>query len=120
MCDVCDAAFDESRCSRPSSSGARQPDSSAPDLHRTSPTATRGSSMRDPRIDKLARVLVHYSAVVSDGDVVAIRGGALAQPLLLAVHDEVLKAGGHPLAMVGLEGAAESLYLHGSDAQLDF
>ncbi len=76
--------------------------------------------MRDPRIQRLAEVLVRYSTEVRDGDVVAIGGGALAQPLLLAVYEEVLRAGGHPIVNVQLDGAAESLYEFASDAQLDW
>jgi aminopeptidase len=76
--------------------------------------------MRDPRIEKLAQVLVNYSTEVRPGDLVAVRGDSLAQPLLLAVYEEVLKAGGQPVATVALEGAPEALYEHASDAQLDF
>jgi aminopeptidase len=76
--------------------------------------------MRDPRIDKLAQVLVHYSTEVREGDVVAIRGNSVAEPLMLAVYEEVLRAGGRPMPQVGLSGAAELLYELGSDDQLDW
>lgn len=76
--------------------------------------------MRDPRIEKLAQVLVQYSTEVKEGDLVSISGEQLAQPLLLAVYEEVLRAGGKPVVNVGLEGAVESFFELASDAQLDF
>ena len=51
--------------------------------------------MRDPRINKLAEVLVNYSTAVQPGDLVLIRGGPIGLPLVTAVYDEVLRAGGH-------------------------
>jgi aminopeptidase len=75
--------------------------------------------MRDPRIDRLADVLVNYSTEVREGDTVSISGEQLAQPLLLAVYEEVLRAGGHPVVNVGLDGAVEAFYDLASDRQLD-
>jgi len=43
-----------------------------------------------------------------------------AAPLLLAVHEEVLRAGGHPHLMIGLPGAEEAFYRLASDEQLEF
>lgn len=76
--------------------------------------------MPDPRVEKLAQVLVHYSIGVKPGDNVVVQGGAVASPLLTAVFAEVIKAGGHPLALVQLPGLQELLYRHGSDKQLQF
>ena len=76
--------------------------------------------MRDPRVQKLAEILVNYSTEVREGELVAIRGGTLAEPLLLAVFEEVLKAGGRPMVNLTLPGAEEALYEHASDAQLDW
>jgi aminopeptidase len=76
--------------------------------------------MRDPRVQKLAEVLVHYSTEVREGDVVAITGEPLAQPLLLAVYEEVLRAGGRPITNIALDGAVESLFQLASDDQLEF
>jgi aminopeptidase len=74
--------------------------------------------MRDPRIEKLADVLVNYSVAVQPGDKVFIQGGVLAEPLLMAVYAAVLQAGGHPLMLAGLPGTDELLYRYGSDEQL--
>jgi aminopeptidase len=76
--------------------------------------------MRDPRIERLADVLVNYSTEVREGDVVAISGDPLAQPLLLAVYEQVLRAGGRPIPMVGLDGVQEAFFALASDDQLEF
>ena len=52
--------------------------------------------MRDPRAESLAKILVGYSTKVKEGEIVAIDGDAAAEPLLLAVYEEVLKAGAQP------------------------
>jgi aminopeptidase len=74
--------------------------------------------MLDPRVEKLADVLVNYSVAVRPGDKVVIRGSTLAAPLLNAVHAEVLKAGGYPLVWVSLPESDEILYRHASEEQL--
>ena len=76
--------------------------------------------MSDLRVKKLANVLVNYSTEVRPGDLVTITGGQLAQPLLLAVYEEVLRAGGNPVLQVTLPAALESLFELASDTQLDF
>ncbi|MBN1956381.1 MAG: aminopeptidase [Anaerolineae bacterium] len=76
--------------------------------------------MRDPRVEKLASVLVHYSTHIEPGDKVFIRGMPAAEPLLLAVYEKVLQAGGHPQLIVGLPGADEALFRLASDEQLEF
>ena len=76
--------------------------------------------MTDPRITKLAQVLVRYSMGVKRGDWVRLEGSTLAEPLLKAVLVEVLKAGGHPTLRPGIDGAAFLLLKHGSEEQLKF
>ncbi len=76
--------------------------------------------MRDPRVQKLAEILVNYSTEVHEGDLVNITGGTLAEPLLLAVYEEVLKAGGRPMVNLQLPGAEEAFFELASDAQLDW
>jgi aminopeptidase len=75
--------------------------------------------MPDPRIEKLADVLVSYSVAVQPGDKVLIRGDELAAPLLKALYARVLQAGGHPLLQVALEGTEELFYRYASDEQLE-
>lgn len=74
--------------------------------------------MRDPRVESLARTLVGYSTEVNEGEIVAIDGESPAEPLLLAVYEEVLRAGAHPILNVSLEGQAAAYFKHASDAQL--
>jgi aminopeptidase len=57
---------------------------------------------------------------VSEGDVCTIEGESAAEPLLQAVYEEVLKAGGHPIVNMALEGQSSSYFKHASDAQLDW
>ena len=76
--------------------------------------------MSDPRIEKLARVMVEYSAPVRQGDKVVIQGAPVSQPLLLAIYREVLQHSGHPLLLPILPGAEDLFYCFASDAQLDY
>lgn len=61
--------------------------------------------MRDPRLDKLADVLVSYSTRVKKGDLVMINADHVALPLVEAVYERVLRAGGHPF----WQGSSSSL-----------
>ncbi len=74
--------------------------------------------MRDPRAERLAKILVGYSTAVKEGEVVSIDGESAAEPLLLAVYEEVLEAGANPILNVSLDGQAATYYKHASDAQL--
>ena len=76
--------------------------------------------MADPRVEQLAGILVNHSAKVQPGDLVAIMGTPLAEPLMLACYRRVLEAGGHPRLSVTFEAAQELLLTHGSDAQLEY
>ena len=76
--------------------------------------------MKDPRVEKLAEVLVSYSTAVQPGDRVIITGETPAEPLLKAVYVKVLQAGGHPLILPSLPGAEELLYQNASDEQLEY
>jgi aminopeptidase len=76
--------------------------------------------VRDPRVEGLAKILVGYSTEVKEGEIVSIDGDSAAEPLLLAVYEEVLKAGAHPLLNVSLDGQVAAYYKHASDAELDW
>jgi aminopeptidase len=76
--------------------------------------------VRDPRVDALARILVQHSAKVEKGDVCTIEGESAAEPLLLAVYEEVLKAGGNPIFAMSAEGQSHVLFAHASDEQLEW
>ena len=76
--------------------------------------------MSDPRIEKLAHVLAHYSLKVKRGDLVRIAGPALAEPLFRAMFEQVLEAGAYPFVRVMLQGQEELYYRRASDDQLKF
>ena len=76
--------------------------------------------MRDQRADALARILVHYSAAVQEGDVCVIQGEIASEPLALAVYEEVVKAGAYPIVELLMEGQAPAFFKHAKDAQLDW
>lgn len=74
--------------------------------------------MSDPRLNKLARVLVDYSVAVKRGDLVAITGAAVTEPAIAAVYREVLRAGGYPWVRIQSEACKEIHLKHASDEQL--
>jgi aminopeptidase len=76
--------------------------------------------MNDPRIEKLARVLVHYSLRLKRGQLVRIGGSALAAPHIAAAYREALLAGAYPATRVGVEGLEEIYYKAASDDQIRF
>ena len=76
--------------------------------------------MTDPRLDRLADVLVRYSTAVEPGDLVVLEGSSLAAPLVRAVYRRVLEAGGHTQVRLAAEGVTEHLLKNGSDAQLEW
>jgi aminopeptidase len=76
--------------------------------------------LTDPRVERLAAVIVDYSTAVAAGDLVVLEGSSAGAPLLRALHRRVLEAGGNPQARTPVDGLAELLLTRGSDAQLDW
>ena len=76
--------------------------------------------MSDPRVTNLAKILVGYSTKVKEGEVVAIDGETAAAPLLLAVYEEVLRAGAHAVMNVALDGQIAAYFKHAGDPQLEW
>src|SRR3989442_5655757 len=76
--------------------------------------------MLDPRIEKLARVLVHYSLQIRRNDLFRIAGPSLATQLIRAAYAEALAAGDNPYVRVSLEGLEEISYRQAADEQLRF
>lgn len=76
--------------------------------------------MRDPRVANLAKILVGYSTAVKPGDTCLIEGPVAAEPLVAAVYEEVLAAGGHPVLAMSFDAQPESYYQHATDAQLEW
>jgi aminopeptidase len=76
--------------------------------------------VRDPRVTNLARILVEHSTGVSDGDVCTIEGESAAEPLLQAVYEEVLRAGGNPIVHMAMAGQSAAYFDLASDRQLEW
>ncbi len=76
--------------------------------------------MRDPRVEALAQILVRYSTGVKEGDVCVLQSQTTGEPLVQAVYEEILRAGGLPIIQLTPEGAAASFFDLASDAQLDW
>jgi aminopeptidase len=60
--------------------------------------------MSDPRTERLATVLVQYSAHIQPGDRVAIESEIGALPLVQALFERILQAGGHPYLLLSPAG----------------
>lgn len=76
--------------------------------------------MRDPRLARLADVLVNYSVGVKKGQTVRLAGPELSGPLLTELYRAVIKAGGHPIPRVMLEAFGEIMIREGSEEQLTY
>ena len=76
--------------------------------------------MPDPRLAKLADVIVSYSTGVKPGDLVSIACDPIAMPLLRAVYERVLAAGGHPSWSPASDDLRELLLTNGTDEQISF
>ena len=76
--------------------------------------------MIDPRVQRLAELIVAYSLELREGKIIRIDGLDAASPLALALYKEALRAGAFPYPHVMVEGILELLLEHGSDEQLDF
>src|SRR3954463_13912856 len=81
---------------------------------------SRGGRLKDPRIDALAQILVRYSTKVQPGDTTVIQSTTTAEPLVQAIYEEVLRAGGYPVFQISPEGAQPAFYELANDDQLDF
>lgn len=76
--------------------------------------------MNDPRVTKLADVLVNYSTKVQPGEWVGILGDVAALPLIRAVYEQVVQAGGNPSLLFTDEAMTRQFYRHANDDQLSW
>jgi aminopeptidase len=76
--------------------------------------------MADPRVEKLARVIVNYSLELKPGQTFWLRITPLAEELNLAVYEEAIKAGAHVFIDQRMPGAEEIFFKYASDEQLDY
>lgn len=72
----------------------------------------------DPRIEKLADVLVNYSTRVQPGEWVGVLGDVNALPLVRAVYTAVLKVGGNPSLMLSDEYLTRQFIRFANDVQM--
>lgn len=75
--------------------------------------------MSDPRVEKLAQLLVDYCVSVQPGDNVLLSGSSIALPLLTETYRAIIHAGGHPLLNWNEEAFTEILLKEGNDEQLE-
>jgi aminopeptidase len=76
--------------------------------------------VNDSRVEALAQILVRYSTRVQQGDVCVIQGTTTGEPLIQAVYEEVLRAGGLPVMQLTTEAAQAAFFELASDEQLDW
>jgi aminopeptidase len=76
--------------------------------------------LTDPRIDKLAAILVDHSAAIKPGDRVAVEATTAALPLVRALYARILERGGHPHLLLDLPDQDEIYFDQAGDEQLDF
>lgn len=76
--------------------------------------------MTDPRLTRLAHVLVQYSLGVKPGQTVRLSGPELAFPLIIELFRAVLQAQAHPVLRLSLDACNELFLREASEAQLSY
>jgi aminopeptidase len=76
--------------------------------------------VNDPRVEKLAELVVDYSLELGEGQILRIDAVDVGAPLALHIYRAALAVGAHPYTSVTLEGIAEALLGEGSEEQLDY
>jgi aminopeptidase len=73
----------------------------------------------DPRVQKLADVVVNYSTALREGDLVLIQGPEIAEPLIVEIVRAALAAGAIPHVRASVQGVDEAYLAAAGDSQLD-
>src|SRR3712207_401858 len=76
--------------------------------------------MRDPRLDRLADVIVSYSTAVKPGDVVRLTGEPVAGPLMEAIYERLIRAGAHVAVRMTPGSFQEIFFRNAGDEQLEW
>lgn len=76
--------------------------------------------MKDSRVECVADVLVNYSTEVKEGDLVAIRGAYLAEPLMLAIYRRCLEKGAYPAIFASIPHADPIFFRFAKKHQLEY
>ena len=74
--------------------------------------------MEDPRVERLAELIVEYSLELERGQVVRIDGYEVASPLALALYRAAVRAGAFPYTNLTLTALGEILLEEGSEEQI--
>jgi aminopeptidase len=76
--------------------------------------------MTDPRVAKLADLIVNYSLDLKPGALVRIDGGTVAAPFIVELYRAALDAGANPRTKVEIEGTEVIVVNESSEEQLGF
>ena len=76
--------------------------------------------VRDPRLNKLADVIVGYSTRVQRGDLARLSGEPIAAPLMEAMYERMIRAGANVIVRMVPDSFEEIFYKNASDEQLSF
>ena len=76
--------------------------------------------MTDPRVTKLADLIVNYSLELKPGEIVRLDGGTVAAPFVRELYREALRAGANPRTRVEVEGIDVIAVGEASEEQLTF
>lgn len=72
------------------------------------------AAMKDPRVDKLAELLIHYSCDVQPGEIVLIEAIDTPHEMTTALIAATYRAGGHPVVTLKSNQVQRALLLAGS------
>lgn len=75
--------------------------------------------MKDPRIEKLANILIHYSVRLQKGEKVLIENFGLQRELVIALVKEAYKAGGYPFVSLKDHQIDRALLLGAEEEQFE-
>ena len=75
--------------------------------------------MPDPRVEKLAKLVVDYSTEVKAGDEVLIQSNILAKPFLRELCEEIVTRGAYPLIMLEEEELRETFLKYADEKVLE-
>jgi len=76
--------------------------------------------MTDPRVAKLADLLVNYSLELQPGQIVRLDGGTVAAPLVRELYRSALRAGANPRTRIEVEGLDVIAVGEATEEQLTF
>lgn len=74
--------------------------------------------MKDPRVNLVAKNLIHHSVELKKGEKVLIQGTQPSIPLIKALIDETIAVGGVPLVKLGDMELTRAILLNSSEEQL--